>query len=418
MALGLPQILPDGKSILYTAFANYIQFSIRAQSLKSGESKELFAGIGARYLPTGHLVYVVGNNLLAVPFDPGRLETAGGSVHMVEGVYRAVIPQYALSDSGTLVYMPGATGGTAAGRTLVWVDREGKEEPLGTPPNPYRFPKISPDGTRVAVTIYGDNTDIWVWDLIRKTLTRMTFDKARDLQSIWTPDGKKIVFASNREGNVASLYWKSADGTGGEEKLGSMPGLGLMPWSWSSDGRTLITAETDGAAKWGIGMFSMEGERTRKPLLPEEATEICPKISPDGGYMAYASDESARTEVYVRPFPDVNKGKWQVSTSSGNMPLWSPDGRELFYLTLENSVMAVAVETKPTFSLGTPKALFRSTCVGNIVGEGTAWDISPDGKRFLMIKPPATTPSAEGGPRKINIVLNWVEELKQRPPVK
>jgi serine/threonine-protein kinase len=143
-----------------TAFASTTRFSIRAQSLKSGEPKELFAGIGARYLASGHLVYAVGNNLLAVPFDAGILEAAGGPVPIVEGVYRNVTPQYALSDSGTLVYMPGATGAATAGRTFVWVDREGKEEPLGAPPNNYRYPKLSPDGTRVAVTVVGDNTDI------------------------------------------------------------------------------------------------------------------------------------------------------------------------------------------------------------------------------------------------------------------
>jgi serine/threonine-protein kinase len=406
--------------MLYTAFASLTEFSTRAQSFKSGESKELFAGIGARYLPTGHIVYAVGNNLLAVPFDPGRLEAAGGPVPVVEGVYRTTVPQYALSDSGALVYMPGAAGAntTIPERTLVWVDREGKEEPLGAPPNFYRFPKISPDGTRVALTVFGDNTDIWIWDTVRKTLTRLTFDKSNDIQSIWAPDGKKIVFASNREGKFYSLYWKAADGTGVEEKLGSMPSLSLLPWSWSSDGKTLITVETDEGSKWNIGMFSMERERTRKPLLQEEAVEINPKISPDGGYMAYASLESGKYEIYVRPFPDVNKGKWQVSTSGGNLPLWSPDGRELFYIGQENSVMAVAVETKPTFKLGTPKALFRSMCVGNIIGEGTPWDISPDGKRFLMLKEPPSTPSASAGPRKINIVLNWFEELKQRVPVK
>ena len=166
-------------------------------------------------------------------------------------------------------------------------------------------------------------------------------------------------------------------------------------------------------------MLSMEGERARKPLLHEEAaTVINPKISPDGGYLAYVSGESSKNEVYVRPFTDVNKGKWQVSTSGGNLPLWSPNGRELFYISLENSVMAVAVETKPAFSLGTPKILFRSMCVGSTPGEGTPWDISPDGKRFLMMKEPQPTPSASAGPHRINIVLNWIEELKQRVPVK
>jgi len=162
----------------------------------------------------------------------------------------------------------------------------------------------------------------------------------------------------------------------------------------------------------------MEGDRVRKTLLHDEYSKINPRISPDGGYMAYASGESGKQEVYVRPFPEVDKGKWQASTSGGVSPLWSPDGRELFYLSLENSVMAVAVETKPAFSLGTPKTLFRSTYVPSIAGEGSPWDISADGKRFLMMKESGTNASAAVGPRKINIVLNWIDELRQRVPVK
>jgi Tol biopolymer transport system component len=410
-----PQILPDDKSLLFTDISTG---RIVVQSLKSEERKELFQGDSARYLPTGHIIYAVGNNLFAVPFNLDRLEAAGGQVPVVEGVFKIAPPLYAVSDSGTLVYVPGTTGASASGgRTLVWVDRNGKEEPLGAPPNNYRYPKISPDGTRVAVTINGANVDIWIWDLVRKTLTRLTFDEKPELQSIWTPDGKRIVFAS---GNTSpnDVCWKAADGTGGVERVGSAPDLLLMPWSFTSDGKTLVVQETDMGTKWDIGMLSMEGDHARKPLLREKATEIQPKISPDGRWMAYMSDESGRNEIYVRPFPEVDKGKWQASTSGGTAPLWSPDGRELFYLSEENTVMAIAVETKPTFSLGRPNTLFRSMCVGSTPGEGTAWDISPDGKRFLMMKEPQTTPSAGAGPRKINIVLNWFEELKQRVPKK
>ena len=193
---------------------------------------------------------------------------------------------------------------------------------------------------------------------------------------------------------------------------------GCLPWSWSGDGKTLMVLETDIGSKWDIGMFSMDGDRSIKPLLREEATEINPRISPDGKYVAYSSNESGRMEVYIRPFPDVDKGKWQASTSSGNSPLWSPDGRELFYLSDDNTVMAVAVETKPALRLGTPKMLFRSTYMGLTMESATPWDIHPDGKRFLMIKLPGATTSGGGGPHKINVVLNWTEELKQRVPVK
>jgi Tol biopolymer transport system component len=410
-----PQILPGGKSVLCTAGLATGQFSIMVQSLKSGEPKELFAGIAAQYLPTGHIVYAVGNNLLAVPFDPDRLEAAG-PVSIVEGVYRTTAPQYALSDSGTLAYIPGTTGAAAPGRTLVWVDRNGKEEPLAAPPNAYAYPKISPDGTRVAVTITGDILSIWVWDLVRKILTRLTFDEGSDFQSIWTPDGKRIVYAYYRTGENG-VCWKAADGTGVVEKLGSVPGRVLMPWSFSSDGKTLAMTEMVGGL-YDIGVLSMEGDRARKLLLHQEKyAEVGPQISPDGRWIAYQSNESGRYEVYVRPFPEVDKGKWQVSTSGGSNPLWSPDGRELFFLSGGNSAMAIAVETKPVFNPGTPRTLFHTNFVS---GTGMQWDISPDGKRFLMMKSPASgeVPTAAAPRPKINIVVNWFEELKQRVPVK
>jgi serine/threonine-protein kinase len=415
--LAMPQILPDGKSMLYTVSTGANQNSIVVQSLKSKEPKELFAGAGARYLPTGHIVYGVGNNLLAVPFDADKLDVAGGPASIVEGVFRITAPQYAFSDSGTLAYIPGTAAEATVGRTLAWVDRNGKEEPLSASPNNYMYPKISPDGTRVAVTIGGANMDIWIWDVTRKTLTRLTFDEKPEIQSIWTPDGKRIVFASGVTG-TNDVCWKAADGTGEVEKLGSVQGRTLLPWSFSSDGKNLLMVEWMGA-NFDIGMMSMEDNHARKPLLQQEKyAEIQPEISPDGRWMAYASTESGQQEVYVRPFPDVNKGRWQVSTGSGSCPLWSPNGRELFYLTNENSVMVTAVATRPTFSPGTPKALFRSIYVGPSTTAGTPWDISPDGKRFLMIKEPGSAASAGGGLRRINIVLNWLDELKQRVPVK
>jgi eukaryotic-like serine/threonine-protein kinase len=417
-----PQVLPDGKSVLYTVTIGNTPSKIMIQSIKSGEPKELLAGVMARYLQSGHIVYMRPDNfsLLAVPFDLDRLEVTGEPVAIVENVFRyGSAPQYAVSNSGTLVYMPDITGVLTPGRTLVWVDRNGKEEPIAAPPNFYGLPKISPDGTRLALTVHdGVNYSIFIWNFVRETLTRLTFDEGSEYQSVWTPDGKRIVYASSRAG----VCWRQADGTGEAEQLASLPDRVLLPWSFSSDGKTLVSVEAVGGARLDIGMMSMEGDHARKPLLQEKHAEVQPKISPDGRWMAYASTESDQnTEVYVRPFPDVDRGIWQVSTGGGSSPLWSPDGRELFYLSNDNSVMAGAVETKPTFSYGTPKSLFRSIYAGVSVSSGTPWDIAPDGKRFLMLKPPAPTDKAStaGVPRpKINIVLNWIEELKQRVPIK
>jgi serine/threonine protein kinase len=417
-----PQILPDGRSVLFTLVSQ--PNKVMVQSLKSGERKELFTGNSARYLPTGHIIYELRNNLLAVPFNLGRLEVTGGQIPLVEAVSRSGgAAQYAVSNSGTLIYVPGITASAAPVRTLMWVNRDGREEPLAAPPNSYSFPRISPDGTRAALTVgTGGKRDVWIWDLVHKTLTRLTFDDAYDASPLWTPDGKRIAYESNR-GADYKIYWKAADGTGKVEPLGSMPNGALMPASWSSDGKTLVQMEVTvtGNLNFDVGELSMESDHARRLLLHEKYNEAQPRISPNGRWMAYTSDESGQNQIYVRPFPEVESGRWQVSTSGGNSSLWSHDGRELFYRSAD-AVVAVSVKTEPTFSLETPKILFRGMYVSADFNAGvlelSPWDVSPDGKRFLMMKETGSTPSASGGPRKINIVLNWLEELKQRVPVK
>ena len=416
-----PQLLPDGESVLYTAAVP--QPRIVLQSLKSGERKELFSGIAARYLPTGHLVYGLenNNNLFAVPFDVDKREVTGGAIPIVEGVISPM--QYAVSGSGTLIYIPGAAT-MSNQRTLVWVDRKGKEEPLPAQAGDYSAPKISPDGTKVALCVAaaGDKSDIWIWDILRGTMTRLTFNES-SVYPLWTRDGKRIAFSSYqlKTGFSADVYWKAADGTGNDEKLGSAPNRALLPWSWSKDEKilALFEAEMSGGINYDIGTLSMEGDHQRKPLLNQKYTEFQPKVSPNGKWMAYASNESGRLEIYVRPFPDVNSGRWQVSTNGGGTPLWSPDGRELFYLR-QNAVMGVSVETGPTFKAGKPETLFTGTYVELSTEDGQPWDISPNGKRFLMMKPVAAagTAPAAAGLRKITVVVNWTEELKRRVPVK
>jgi serine/threonine-protein kinase len=215
-----------------------------------------------------------------------------------------------------------------------------------------------------------------------------------------------------REGRE-SIFWKAADGSGKVEKLASVPDRNTYPWSVSNDGKTLFFGTTVGANRDDIGMLSMEGDRTPKLLLKEKYGERRPQISSDGRRIAYESDESGQVEIYIRRFPDVNNGgQWQVSTNGGEFPLWSPDGKELFYRS-PNAIMAVSVETEPTFKLGAPKSLFADKYIGQ-------FDIHPDGKRFLMMKlaQPTEKKQEVKAPSKINIVLNWTEELKQRIPVK
>ncbi len=413
-----PQILPDGKSMLYAAGATATQMKTMVRSFKSGESNELFPGVLARYLPTGHIVYWLANSssLFAIPFDLKTLRVVGGQIPMIEGVLRSQSSmQYAVSDSGTLLYVPTESGASAVPRTLVWVDRNGKEEPISAAPNVYSTPKISPDGTRLALTVGADeNADIWIWDLVRNTLTRLTIDNGEDEYPLWSQDGKKIVFSGRGEPNDA-LLWKEADGTGEIEKLGSPSVIGIHPLSWSADGKTIVCEGFSGdTGLMDISALSVADDRSIKPLLRGKFNETQPQISPSGKSMAYTSDESGQREVYVRPFPNVNSGKWQVSTGGGQKPRWSPDGRELFYRN-NDMVLVVAVETETIFRVGLPRELFRGVYFSD---SDQDWDISPDGRRFLMMKQAGTTQSASEGPRKINIVLNWFEELKQRLPVK
>jgi serine/threonine protein kinase len=399
-----PQILPDGKSVLFSR-DNPKPAKVMVQSLKSGERRELFAGDTARYLPTGHIVYGLGNNIYAIPFDLNALKVTSGPVSLVEGVLRAGgAPQYAVSESGTLVYIPATSN--VNGRTLVWVDRKGNEEPLEAPPDLYTNPRISPDKTKVALHVSraGGGSNIWIWDLVRPTLTRLTFGAAIDSFPLWTHNSKRIVFASFRKDGLYAVYWRASNGTGEDELLCSVPDRSIIPTSWA-DAKTLVfyTMPAKGVATSDdIGKLSIEGDHKWNLLLHQKYNENQPQVSPDRRWMAYVSNESGKNEVYVRPYPEVDKERSQVSTSGGTNPLWSSDGRELFYVG-SGSIMAVSIKTEPTFILGTPTPLFPNVYEGG-------WDIWPDGKRFLMIKREA--------PHKINIVVNSFEELKQRVPSK
>jgi Tol biopolymer transport system component len=446
-----PQMLPDGKAILYTGVIsiNPLRGQIVLYSLESGKKKVLFEGIGAEYLPTGHLVYLLGNvgagnipdmDLFAVPFDVDALKVTGDSVSMLEGIVGGTV-----SKSGTMAYISrtalvsesgtGAEPESAAepaGRTLVWVDRQGQETIIEEAPSyNYSFPRISPDGTRVCLTAeVKGNMDIWVWDFAEKNLARFTFADQGDSVGIWTPDGQRITFSSVRgvlrRGGITALFWKAADGTGEVEFLASIPGKLIIPWSWSIDGKDLVVSAADASfSKQEISIVSMESDREAQPLLPEGGQV---QVSPDGKWIAYCiGNLDQGTEIYVHPFPDVNNGRWQVSTDGGNSPLWSPDSRELFYLTGDytaDAIMRVPVETEPTFKCGKPELLFRGTYIGYWPNNGTPWDIHLDGKRFLMMKGPVATEEesapqepAEEVPLKINIIVNWFEELKERAPV-
>ena len=419
-----PQVLPGGEWVLFSAGdrGNVQSWNIVAQSLETGERRVLQqGGYLGRYLPTGHLVFMQEATLFAAPFDPNRLELTDSPVPILEGVRsrpELSQAQFDFSRTGTLVYLPG--GGSASSKRLVWVDREGREEPLAAEPHFYRFPRISPDGKRMAVVIGQRDLDgdIWIYDLVRETLSRFTFDPARDDCPVWTPDGQRLLFASSRQGAEGSdLFWKRADGTGQVEQLITRPNH-QDPNSFTPDGKRLVFSEWGSGAP-GIGMVSLGAEPIAKMLIQgryqaSSGLQNVPptsraEISPDGRFIAYRSYETGRDEIYVRPFPNVEEGKWQISGDWGVSTVWAPDGRELFYRSGDR-MMVVRVETEPTFKAGSPEVLFTGSYS---VAAGRNYDIHPDGQRFLMLKDVEEQASARS---QLTIVLNWFEELKQLVP--
>jgi Tol biopolymer transport system component len=346
---------------------------------------------------------------MAAPFDPHRLALAGAAVPLVEGVLQSSIgaAQYSISDTGSLVYIPGDV--QSAQRRLVWVTRNGAEQPLALPARSYRGPRFSPDARRVAVSIEEQETQVWLCDLSRETLTRSTFTGNTSSIPVWTPDGKRIAFQSNMEGpTTTNIYWQKVDGSGGLERLTTSQ-YPVVPISWSPDGQLLAFVEVHPNTGWDIWVLQMT-DRKAQPFLRAPFNESVPRFSPDGRWLAYISNESGRYEVYVQPYPGPG-GKWLISTEGGTEPAWNSSGRELFYRS-GDKMMAVDIATHPSFTAGKPRVLFQGRYEPT-PGTTPNYDVSPDGQRFLMLKPDEQEGSA---PTQINVVLNWFEELKRRVP--
>ena len=353
-----PRLLPDGDTVLYRRSGGaLIPAQVIAQSIATGERTvvaNLESGASdVRYVPTGHLVYVLGDTLFGIAFDTRTKRTTGGAVPLVQGVSRSTTTgnfgQFAIANDGTLAYVRGIGGGLAP-RTLTWVDRVGRETPLHVPARNYTYVEISPDGTRLALDIRDQENDIWVYDLERETLQRLTFDPGRNRGAIWSPDSRRIAF-SRQLGDSEEIYWQAADGSGVAEALTLGSGMPMHPVEITTDGTTLLYTKSD--LPRDIFTIPVAGPAgVGKPLLDGPASEGSPTVSPDGRWLAYSSDESGIYEIYVRPFPDVDAGRWQVSTAGGIHPQWSPDGRELFYLAVRTAgvaMMAVAVDSGEMF---------------------------------------------------------------------
>jgi serine/threonine-protein kinase len=410
-----PEVLPAGNAVLFTVLKGNTN-EIAVLDLTTGERRTLLSGGSRpRYSPSGHLIYAVNGTLMAVPFDSARLQLVGNAVPVVEGVLTdaAGAAEFALSADGSLVYVAGSN--PAVRRSLVWADRDGREEALEAPPRAYTSPRISPDGTKVALNLRDEENDIWIWDFARKTLTRLTFDPGLDRFPLWSPDGRRIAFSSQRDKSRGNPFWQAADGTGTVERLAeSDDDRQVFPTSFSPDGTRLLVYgdAVSNPDDDDLAIVQVQGEGRLMPLLRTAFVEQNAVVSPDGRWLAYNSNESGRHEVYVRPFPDLDKGRWQVSTSGGSQPLWARDGRELFFRN-NAALMAAAVQTDPGFAVGTPKVVFEGQYAAP--QGGRTYDVSPDGRRFLMIKEGASTGDATPQ-AQIILIQNWSEELKRLLP--
>jgi Tol biopolymer transport system component len=415
-----PEFLPGGKAVLFASGPSGLTFTnaqLAVLSVGTGERRNLLqGGTNPRYAPSGHVVYMQGGNLMAVPFDSKRLTVTGESAPVVEGVLQSPISgdaQYSISATGSLVYVSG--GVQAAQTRLVWVSRNGAEQTMAAPGRAYVLPRLSPDGRRLAVAIQDQGSQIWLYDFARGTFTRLTFEGNINLVPVWTPDGKRIAFNSNRDGPF-NIFWQLADGSGGLERLTTSEYL-QAPMSWSPDGQLQAFLEVNPVTQRDIWVLRVgdpsagSGQgRKPQPFLSTRFDEAEPQFSPDGRWLAYISNESGRYEIYVQSYPGPG-GKWQISTEGGSEPVWNRNGRELFYQR-GDKMMAVDIATQSGFAAGTPRMLFEGRYEAAPVPVAN-YDVSPDGQRFLMLKP---IEQAEAAPTQINVVLNWSEELKQKVP--
>jgi Tol biopolymer transport system component/tRNA A-37 threonylcarbamoyl transferase component Bud32 len=387
-------------------------FEIMAAPLPRGEAHSLVRGVYALYSPTGHVLVVTADGkLIAIPFDPKRLELTGAPIALLEGVgvrNGGFNVDLSLAGNGTLAY---TTGGTLGSRRAVWVSREGGVSPTDAgwdPQGVIETASLSPDGKAVAVGLSREGRrDIWVKQLPEGPFSRITFGDTSSVRPAWSPDGREVLYVSDRSGSgVGPAYAHRADGTGVARLLFASPVLDIGEIVASRDGRWLVFRTVPPGAGTPDIMGLQAGDTTLVPLVATPAAERYPALSPDGRWLAYASNESGAPEIYVRPFPQTATAKWQVSTVGGREPAWARSGRELFYLNGKNEMVAAEIQTGTTFSVGKQRVLFPASDFAR-PGPVPSFSVGPDDKRFLMVREGEASQQSE-----LIVAENWLEELR------
>jgi Tol biopolymer transport system component len=435
-----PQLLPGDDAVLFTRITanpgalgtvDFQNSQIVLQSIGADDRAVVWeGGSAASYLPTGHLIYAQGSVLFAIPFDPDARSISGGPVSMLQNLRRASpsitdTAQIALSDTGTLVSIPGRVAAEAGSQriatTLVWVDRDGVEEPLPVRADDYTAARISPDGTKIALVIGGQLArgsvpSIWMYDLTTENLSLLTASPGGDDGPVWSPDSQRIFFRSMREGSFGVYTIDVETGETVLIRAASPPDFpGPMPWSISDDGQTLAVVNGT-ATTANLAVLPLpDGEFV--DLIDADGFESEPAISPNGRWIAYMQNLGApQRELNIRPYPDAMRTR--IPLGPGGVPVFARDGSELFYSDFQN-LLAVPIEYEPTLRVGQPQPLIEPSGY-MLAGAGRAWDVDPGGERFLMIRDPGTPqPDGEGDPAdlRIDVVLNWFEELNSRVPI-
>jgi Tol biopolymer transport system component len=411
-----PVFLPDGRHFLYWAanLAGAVEdpanAAIRAGSLDSKEDRRILPGYSAAAYASGYVLFVREGSLFAQGFDAGKLRLFGEPRPVGQQV-RDVGPflrmaTFSVSDNGVLIYEPPPL----LARQMTWFDRDGKK--IGTLGEPAALagPRISPDGTKAAVSILDPSSrasDIWIFELARGTKKRLTADPSANTSPVWSPDGSRILFASDRK-HQGDLYMKVAAGGSKEEPVYEAEGQ-KIPHDWSPDGGAIVfdDREAGGERRFSLKMLPPAGDRRPVELLKRGHAAGDSRFSPDGRWLAYMSDESGRMEIYVAAFPEPG-GRWQISTEGGRTPRWRRDGRELFYVSAGSKLMSVEVKPGSSFEAGHPRALFDAPyrVPGRLGLPG--FDVSADGQKFLFV-----TPAGESAPPPITLVVNWPEALRR-----